>query len=49
MSANSHRPHSLTALLLAIAGLGVAGGFLLRFIGYGEWTNGAWATRSFNL
>ena len=43
MSANNHRPHVLTALLLAIAGLGVAGGFLMRVIGHGDWSNALWA------
>lgn len=33
----------MTALLLAIAGLGVAGGFALRVTGLGEWTNLLWA------
>jgi heavy metal translocating P-type ATPase len=43
VSANSHRPHYLTALLLAVAGLGVAGGFALRLIGHGDWSNAIWA------
>jgi len=43
VNGNSHRLHYLTALLLAIAGLGVAGGFLLRAIGHGDWSNAVWA------
>jgi hypothetical protein len=43
VSANSHRLHYRTTMLLAIAGLGVAGGFLLRVIGYGDWSNALWA------
>jgi heavy metal translocating P-type ATPase len=36
-------------MLLAIAGLGVAGGFLLRVIGYGDWSNALWAAATLAL
>lgn len=43
MSSKNHRPHYLAALLLAIAGLGVAGGFALRLFGHADWSNALWA------
>ena len=43
MSTTNHRPHYLTALLLAIAGIGVAGGFVARIIGRGDSSDTLWA------
>jgi heavy metal translocating P-type ATPase len=43
VNGNNHHPYVLTALLLAFAALGVAGGFVLRLTGLGDWTGTVWA------